>query len=81
MFTGNFEKNSGVISAIGKGLASGAAKASFNPLAATAKLKPWNKITGIAHNVGALGKQYAPAAGAAFLAGRATADNKQQSNN
>jgi hypothetical protein len=79
MFTNSFEKKSGMLSAVGKGLASGASKASFNPLKGAVQLKNWGTVTGAAHNVGALGKQYGPSLAGAALIGRATkSDNQQQ---
>jgi hypothetical protein len=78
MFTEKFEKEAGVVSAIGKGLAAGAKASSFNPLNGAAKMKDWSKVTGAAHNIGALGKQYAPALAGAAVAGRLSKSDSQQ---
>jgi hypothetical protein len=82
MFTQSFEKISvSVLSAVGKGLASGAKAASFNPLKGAAKMRDWSKVTGAAHNAGALAKQYAPVLTGAALLGRATKSDSPQYQN
>lgn len=81
MFSKHFEKQANVLSAIGKGLASGASKASWNPTQAMSKMKDWGKVTGAAHNIGALAKQYGPSAAGIFAAGRLSKDSGNQTNN
>ena len=70
------------IDSISKGLSSGSKASSWNPTAGLPKLKKWDNLEGVSHNVTSLGKQYAPTLAGAAMLGRATKDdNKTTTNN